>query len=139
MGSGLNTATSTTNPANEQWRNGNTDLYLVNLYSNPSNAPNRNGMTDFSLMNLADPGNEPWRNGKTDTYLMNLGWLSDLEARGDFTKAIIGRGLQNLAIPSGTAKGKVLAKTQEYIAKTRNGAGICYAAVADGIETVIGK
>ena len=113
MGTGSNTAAGAVNrpssgvsiainPANEPWRNGNTDSYLVNLASNPANEPWRNGMTDFSLMNLADPGNEPWRNGETDTYLMNLlnikGWLNDLEASRDFTQHIIeSRRMQNLA------------------------------------------
>ena len=96
MGTGSNTATAAYNPANEPWRNGNTDTYLVNLASNPANEPWRNGMTDFSLMNLDNnPANDPWRNGMTDTYLQNLGFLKDLEARRDFTKYLIG-GLQNL-------------------------------------------
>ena len=93
------------------------------------------------MQNLAaDPALEPWRNGETDTYLMNLGLLGDLEKRRDFTKAFIGgRYLQNLAVPSGTAKGKALGNNQHYIAKKRNTVGNCYAAVADGIDATIAK
>ena len=108
--------------------------------ADPGNEPWRNGMTDAYLVNLAsDPGLEPWRNGQTDTNLMNLGWLSDLEARRDFTRAIIGNGLQNLGIPSGTAKGKALANKQSSIAKARNTTGRCYAAVADGIDATVAR
>ena len=40
------------NPANDPWRNGDTDAYLLNLDLNPANDPWRNGMTDDQLMNL---------------------------------------------------------------------------------------
>ena len=40
------------NPANDPWRNGDTDAYLMNLDNNPANDPWRNGMTDAQLMNL---------------------------------------------------------------------------------------
>jgi len=80
------------NPANDPWRNGDTDAYLMNLDNNPANDPWRNGMTDYQLMNII---NAPVMAAAPpeDDELMNL---ITLKGAKDLYGKAKGTGLFNL-------------------------------------------